>query len=103
MSTQEKRIEPLDIESEVPQVTKGTHTRRQIFYITVIITAVMVLITVAFIFVYTGGHSDLSDHVETIISDAVKLKFESFKTRFHKTYANESAEQEGLVNFNDNL
>ena len=57
-----------------------------------IIVAVVVLITAVSLFVYTGGHSELSEHVEDIISDAVKLKFKNFKTRFHKTYANESAE-----------
>ena len=68
-----------------------------------IIVAVLTLVSAVILFVYTGGHSELSGHVEDIISDAVKLKFKNFKTRFHKKYANESAEQQGLVNFNDNL
>ena len=78
-------------------------TRRQIFYASVIVTAVLVLITVVYLFISTGGHDTLEDELVKLISPAVKQRFAGFKDKFGKVYANQTEEKKRLIIFDQNL
>ena len=67
------------------------------------VTAVVVVISVTFLFFYTGGDEKLTSQLDKLISPAVKQRFEGFKVKFHKTYPNATEEEKRLVIFDANL
>jgi len=90
---------------DIPQQekSKAKHTKRQIFFLAVIVSAVIMLGSVLFLFFHTGGHDEVYDHLVDHISPIVKERFEGFKAQFHKEYANKTEEDKRLVIFDENL
>ena len=66
-------------------------------------TAVIVFISVLFLFFYTGGHDAAQSQLVKLISPAVKERFAGFKKQFHKEYANTTEEEKRLIIFDQNL
>ena len=75
---------------EPPQSQKSSKsenlTKRQLFFIALIVTSAIVLISVFFAVLYTGGHEVAQDQLVKLISPVVKKSFEGFKVKFHKNY-----------------